>query len=236
MKHIVAISGGKDSTALALRLQELGEHDYEYICTPTGRELPPMQQHWEYLESLLGKPILKITNGGKTLDDLIQIQNALPNFRMRWCTRMLKIEPILAWIRQQSEPVTMYVGLRADEEAREGIYSSEVSSVYPFREWGWGLADVMDYLEGRSITIPARTDCDYCYHQRVSEWYALYVNYPERFAEAEAHEERTGRTFRSPERDTWPAALKGMRKEFESGRLPRGYAAKQDGVCRVCSL
>lgn len=235
MRHVVAISGGKDSTALALRLAEVEPRDYEFVCTPTGDELPDMVAHWEKLEGLLGKPITRIT-AGKTLNDLIQIQNALPNFRMRWCTRMLKIEPVLNWIRQQGEPVTMYVGLRADEESREGIYSDEVTSVYPFREWGWGLAEVMDYLEGRGITIPKRTDCARCYHQRLGEWRDLWQNYPALYAEAEAQEAKTGKTFRSPGRDTWPTALKDLRKDFESGRQLRGYTPKNEDVCRVCSL
>jgi tRNA(Ile)-lysidine synthase TilS/MesJ len=39
MKHIVGLSGGKDSTALALRLRQLHpEIEFTYICTPTGNE------------------------------------------------------------------------------------------------------------------------------------------------------------------------------------------------------
>lgn len=36
--HVVALSGGKDSTALALRLAETEPRDYTYVCTPTGDE------------------------------------------------------------------------------------------------------------------------------------------------------------------------------------------------------
>jgi hypothetical protein len=57
MKHIVAISGGKDSTALALHLAEIEPRDYTYLITPTGDELPEMVEHWEKLEQLLGKPV-----------------------------------------------------------------------------------------------------------------------------------------------------------------------------------
>lgn len=41
--HVVALSGGKDSTAMALRLREVEPREYTYICTPTGNELP---QSW----------------------------------------------------------------------------------------------------------------------------------------------------------------------------------------------
>lgn len=34
--HVVALSGGKDSTAMALRLAEVEPREYTYVCTPTG--------------------------------------------------------------------------------------------------------------------------------------------------------------------------------------------------------
>ena len=52
MTHVVALSGGKDSTALALRLAEVEPREYVYLCTPTGRELPEMEAHWTRLEGL----------------------------------------------------------------------------------------------------------------------------------------------------------------------------------------
>src|SRR5690606_14856230 len=45
--HVVALSGGKDSTALALRMREVWpELPVVYVCTPTGNELPDMIEHW----------------------------------------------------------------------------------------------------------------------------------------------------------------------------------------------
>lgn len=117
--NVVALSGGKDSTAMALRLRDVDPAEYTYICTPTGRELPEMEAHWRDLEQRLDAPIVRVTNG--TLDSWIREWKALPNFRMRWCTRVLKIEPMTAWLLAH-QPVTHFVGLRADEETRGGIY------------------------------------------------------------------------------------------------------------------
>ena len=50
MKHVVALSGGKDSTALALRLAEIEPREYIYVCTPTGNEPPEMFAHWKFGE------------------------------------------------------------------------------------------------------------------------------------------------------------------------------------------
>lgn len=133
MNHIVGLSGGKDSTAMALRLMEVEPRDYTYICTPTGHELPEMDQHWAKLEILLGKPLIRLTN--HTLEFWINEFNALPNWRQRWCTRLLKIEPTIAYLRS-NQPAILYVGLRADEETREGIYSDDVESDFPLRRWG----------------------------------------------------------------------------------------------------
>ena len=236
MRHVIGLSGGKDSTALALRLQELNEHDYEFICTPTGDELKPMLDWWNRLEQILGKPIHRINNPkADSLKSLVQIMGALPNHRQRWCTRILKIEPTIAWCIENA-PVTMYVGLRADEDEREGIYGPYVNSRFPFREWGWGLKEVWDYLKLREVAdcIPTRTDCARCYAQRIGEWFTLWRDSPDVYEDACRDEDRTGHTYRSPSRDTWPASLRELAKEFERGRKIRGGIPTK--ACRVCSL
>jgi hypothetical protein len=235
-RHVVGLSGGKDSTAMALRLAEVEPRDYEYIITPTGRELPAMLAHWEKLEKLLGKPLIRITNQGRTLTDLIQIHQALPNFRQRWCTRQLKIEPTIAWIMRNS-PVIMYVGLRADEETREGIYDNRIVSDYPLRRWGWGIRTVLRYLVDKGIEIPERTDCDCCFGQRLGEWKSLWQKNPDRYEQAAAEERQMGFTYRSAKRDTWPAGLDDLAKEFASGRKVRGEdSAAGNQACRVCRI
>lgn len=242
--HVVALSGGKDSTAMALRLAEIAPRDYTYICTPTSNEPPAMFAHWRNLGVLLGKPLVPVMGG--SLAGLIMKQNALPNWRQRWCTRMLKIEPYAAWLMQQAsmyDRVVSYVGLRADEPTREGGDYSDVPGVemaFPMREWGWGIADVLGYLKDKDVTIPKRTDCALCFYQRLHEWYELWLEHPDAYAEGEAFEAMTGYTFRSPGRDTWPAGLKELRAEFEAGRIPKQRQSQKDKIadmqCRVCRI
>jgi 3'-phosphoadenosine 5'-phosphosulfate sulfotransferase (PAPS reductase)/FAD synthetase len=236
MNHIIALSGGKDSTAMALRLAEIEPRDYTYLCTPTGDELPEMLLHWDRLETLLGKPILRITNG--TLESWIEHFKALPNWRQRWCTRVLKIEPCIAYLKAH-QPATLYVGLRADEEERQGLYGDHATYRYPLREWEWGLEEVWAYINERGIKIPRRTDCARCFGQRLIEWKRLWKEHPEIYADAVAQEERIGATFRSPGRDTWPASLKLLAVEFESGRKVRGEdkdAGEEYAACVQCRL
>lgn len=237
MKHVVALSGGKDSTALALALAEKEPRDYEYIFTPTGDELPELFEHIERVSGLLGKPVRRL-GIGKTLTELIDEMGMLPNFRARWCTRILKIEPCIEYMTSLPAGSVLYVGLRADEEEREGIFGDDVVSDFPFRRWGWGVVDVWAYLEKRGVTIPRRTDCAQCYHQRIVEWFVLWRDNRAAWDKAVAIEQKHGHTFRTPGRDTWPVALADMAKEFERGRPIRGadkYFKEKDS-CRVCSL
>lgn len=241
--HVVALSGGKDSTALALALREREPRPYVYFCTPTGNETPDVVSHWDRLEELLGQKIFRVSN--RDLEFWIREQKALPNYRMRWCTRILKIEPCRAFLLACKPPVTLHVGLRADEEDRKGvIYGGVVTERYALREWGWTLADVVAFLKVREIKIPPRTDCAWCFFQRLGDWYRLWQSDPKLYAEGEAMEELTGHTFRSDGRDTWPAGLKELRAEFERGKVPPGVSFQlklidddDDPVaCRVCSL
>jgi hypothetical protein len=231
--HVVALSGGKDSTALALALREKEPRDYQYVITPTGNELPAMQLHWAKLERLLEKKLIR-PQSPHTLTSLIEFHNALPNQRMRWCTRQLKIEPVLRWCRLHS-PVIMYVGLRADEE-RIGIYGDSVVCDFPFHRWGWGIEQVLSYLSAHHIVIPERTDCALCYDQQLIEWWRLWKYNRPMWNEGKDHEARTGRTFRSPTRDTWPASLAGLEREFEAGKIPSDRKSRGGTTCRVCSL
>ena len=234
MKHVVGLSGGKDSTALALRLAEVEPREYEYICNATGNELPAVAEHIARMEEMLGAPV-KIVGAGMTLFELIEQQKMLPNFRSRFCTRILKIEPTIEYFEMLPEGSVLYVGLRADEEERKGLFGEDITIRFPMREWGWGIQDVWNYLGQRGITIPKRTDCTVCPYQRLGEWFDLWKNYPEEYQAGVDIEERHGHTFRSAQRDTWPASLAELAKEFARGRPVRERKTKVE-PCRVCSL
>jgi len=233
MKHIVGLSGGKDSTALALRLAEIEPNDYEYICNETGNELPEMKAHWDNLENILGKPIQRVRHERGLVEEIEKI-NMLPNVFARWCTIRLKIEPTIDYFESLPAGSTLYVGLRADEPDRKGLYGEDINVRFPMREWKWAEKDVWEYLDSRGICIPKRTDCALCPYQRLGEWRDLYQNYPDLYAQGVALEKKIGHTFRSPGRDTWPADLESLAKDFDVGRKLRKF--KKTETCRVCAL
>ena len=210
---------------MALHLQELGEATYRFCITPTGRELPPMVEHWKHLECLLGQELIRIP--APSLVDLILKYKALPNWRMRWCTRQIKIEPFMAYAAA-SAPAVCYGGLRSDEgEDRDGTNWNGVEGVTqatPLVSWGWGIGKVIEYLRTRGVVVPERSDCDWCFWQRMGEWWRLWRDWPQQWREGEAVELLTGHTFRSDQRDSWPASMVEMRKKFEAGFVPKDAA------------
>jgi 3'-phosphoadenosine 5'-phosphosulfate sulfotransferase (PAPS reductase)/FAD synthetase len=234
IRHIVALSGGKDSTAMALRLMEVEPRNYEFAITPTGRELPVMTSHWERLECLLGKRLTRVP--GPTLIQSIVKNKALPNWRMRFCTRETKIEPFMAYAAAAA-PAVCYVGIRADEaEDRDGTNWKGLDGVtqdLPLLRWGWGVAKVKEYLRARDVSIPARTDCDCCFFQQLAEWWRLWRDHKDRWQEIEALELWSGHTLRSDGRDSWPAGLAELRKTFEAGIRAQGRCANPTADRRI---
>lgn len=259
--HIVALSGGHDSTIMSLLLKEREPHPFNFICTPTGNELPEMVEFWAWLGSanMLGSRIIPIM-AGITLDRLIEREGCLPSRRRRYCTRILKIEPYRRFLAEivKGGPVVSYVGLRADEIGRAGGAFADIDGVtmrFPLREWGMAEADVQAGLGQRGITCPERTDCDKCYHQQIGEWWRLWHDHPDRWMVAEGHELEQGGTFREPKldadgqavmitkrgmtyaassRDTWPVRLCDMRKLFEAGHVPTvRYDPRERDLLRV---
>jgi len=243
--HVVGLSGGDDSTCMSVLLKEREPRPYTYVCTPTGNELPEMFAHWLALGDLLGSKILPIMAG--TLEGVIRQEKMIPNFRARFCTRILKIEPYRAWLFNQAAqgPVVSYVGLRADEPGRAGGAYDDIDGVtmrFPLREWGMDDPAVLRELAERGIAIPYRTDCALCYHQRMGEWYLLWIHHRDFYNAGIAIEDEWGATFRTPGRDSWPTSLREMAAEFERGRVPTISLTRMKrermgiGGCRVCAL
>lgn len=237
MRHIGAISGGKDSVAMALLLKETQpDVNFEWVCTPTGNESPEWFAHMRRLRDIIG-PIKPIP--APLLTGLMEKYHAIPNWRQRWCTRQIKIEPFAAYLMTIA-PAKFYIGLRADEEAREGGDYRDVpgvEQVFPLRDYDMSISDVYEFLEQRQIRIPRRTDCMWCFFQRLIEWHELWRDNPESYAEAEGWEVLTGHTWRSPGRDTQPTSLADLRAKFEAGYVPKDTRDKMSEMqCRVCRL
>src|SRR6478736_8844209 len=112
LRHICGISGGKDSSALAIYMRDRVP-DMEYVFCDTQKELDETYEYLDRLQAVLGKPIARL-NAERGFDHWLEMyRNYLPSSRMRWCTRMLKIKPFEKYVG--NDEVRMYVGIRADE-------------------------------------------------------------------------------------------------------------------------
>jgi 3'-phosphoadenosine 5'-phosphosulfate sulfotransferase (PAPS reductase)/FAD synthetase len=132
VRHILSLSGGKDSAALAIYMRDRIT-DMEYIFHDTGKELPDTYQYLERLEGVLGRKIHK-TTFETTFDHLLRMKGRmLPSNHRRWCTELMKLVPFENHIGD--DLCYNYIGIRADEE-RVGYISHKpnIRPVYPFRD------------------------------------------------------------------------------------------------------
>lgn len=197
MRHVCGISGGKDSSALAVYLgRQRPDLDIEYFFCDTGAELPETYEYLTRLETVLGKPIARL-NAERGFDHWFEVyRGMLPSPQVRWCTRMMKIAPLEAWIGD--DPTTSYVAIRADEASRKGYVSTKpnITSVFPFIEDDIDHARVLRILEDAGIGLPTyyewrtRSGCYFCFYQRKAEWVGLAERHPELFDRAVAIENK----------------------------------------------
>lgn len=199
-RHVLGLSGGKDSAALAVYMrQHHPELNIDYFFTDTGKELPEVYDFLGCLEGFLGKPILRL-NPNRDFDFwLREFGHFLPSPNARWCTRQLKLLPFKQWLRPWltgGDVVTSYVAIRSDEEYRQGYISSEDNLIIklPFREDGIDKQGVMDILEASGVGFPkyyewrSRSGCTFCFFQQKIEWVRLKERHPDAFEEAKGYE------------------------------------------------
>lgn len=199
-RHVLGISGGKDSAALAVYMrQHSPELDIDYFFTDTGKELPEVYEFLGRLEGFLGKPIQRL-NPDRDFDFWLREYNSfLPSPQTRWCTRQLKIKPFEEWVRpfvRAGDVVHSYVAIRADEDYREGYISGQenLRVHLPFRTAGIDKAGVTEILEAAGVGLPdyyrwrSRSGCTFCFYQQKIEWARLLDEHPEAFEEARGYE------------------------------------------------
>jgi 3'-phosphoadenosine 5'-phosphosulfate sulfotransferase (PAPS reductase)/FAD synthetase len=215
VKHVLGLSGGKDSSALALYVKETRpEIEVEYFFTDTGYELPETNEFIDQLEEKLGY-IHRLNDrslnnmegrGDKTFVHLLKEHgNYLPSQRDRWCTIQMKLKPFEQWVDgfiRDGYEVKNYVGIRADEPDRIGymVIEKPIESIFPFREDGIVKSDIENILQRNGLELPtyyewrSRSGCTFCFYQKKIEWLKLMEKHPDLFEEAKMFEKGEGNT------------------------------------------
>lgn len=220
--HVVSFSGGKDSTAMVLRMIELGYHIDEVLFCDTTMEFPGMIRHVEKVKAVIEAAGIKFVTlrSSRNFEYLladVDVPNRKPDSRhfgvpgygwpshkIRWCTRHLKLELVqnhLRHLRDEYE-VIQYIGIAADEDYRmEREQNKDPNHRHPLREWGWTEEDAMAYCRARGFDweglydIFHRVSCWCCPLQAYDELRKLRKHFPDLWQELLRLDSRTWQTF-----------------------------------------
>lgn len=231
----VAVSGGADSTAMALLLWERGEN-FEMVFSDTGAELPEVYWMLPRLADVVGKK-LHVVSGGSFFQYLVAYGYFLPMPMVRWCTSRLKQNPQDKYFKAVGAE-EVCVGIRADEPTRLRPQTRKYQVIYPLAEGGLGKKDVFRLCEKYNLLNPAyqwRTNvsCFCCFFQRKRDWLGLAKHHPDLFRVAEMWEEMSQK--QTEKGFTWRRGhtLKQLREadEAQLGLWPE----PEEEPCVICT-
>lgn len=229
MKTIVSFSGGKDSTAMLLRMLELDYKIDEIVFADTLFEFPELYEYIKRVEKYIGRKITilkpdpnlfkewfygKVTRGDN--------KDKIRGFPLRafpcWWTRESKIKPLSKF---QKDIDKVYIGIAFDEQKRMSKVDDKL--YYPLVDWKWTEQDCIDYLNKKNMFNPLyvnfdRLGCWHCPKQGGKSLYVLWKNYPKLWREflwwdKETYN-KTGHWIKEK-------PLSEIQKEFESGKIPK---------------
>lgn len=193
MKHIVQLSGGKDSTAMLLMMLERGMPVDEIIFCDTGMEFPAMYEHLQRVEQYTGmkitrlkadKPFLyyfaeHVKENGKRKG---QKGYGWPRMWVRWCTRLLKQQPTAQYLKAAGDCI-QYIGIAADEPKRHRNIPDNVR--HPLFDWGVTETQALQYCYDHGFDWDGlyehfdRVSCWLCPLQGIKELRTLRKVFPE---------------------------------------------------------
>ena len=171
---IVSVSGGKDSTAMCLNLLENGysKTDFRRVFADTGWEDQSTYEYLDYLEKTIGPiervqaevPIVEeFRESIEKVEKLLGFKSPmvrtaykykyLSNGHVKWCTRVLKIEPFVKFFDSLEADAVNLVGIRKEESARRSKMTEwEYNDNYDC----WTHRPLLEWTEQQVIDIHHR--------------------------------------------------------------------------------
>ena len=225
---VVCFSGGKDSTAMLLRMIELGEKIDHIIFSDTGFEYPELYEYIKQIERLISRKIT-IVKSKKPFDEWMfgNLTRGANEGKTRGFPFILGA---CYWMRE-SKQYPMERFLKGRNYVRcLGIANDEQNRVqkldtyrYPLIEWGWSEQDCVDYLNKKKILNPLyinfkRLGCYCCPKQNDYAKWLTWKFYPELWKQIEYYEKENVRLCN---RNIFAKPLKEFTDAWEKGFIPK---------------
>jgi len=209
-KHIVSLSGGKDSTALLLQMLEKNYPIDEVIFIDTGMEFKSMYKHLQLLEKSIGIPITPLTFDKPFLYYMFDHVKRNGNKGYKWCGRMcrwgttLKQQIFSRYIKEKyHNNIVEYQGIAADEPERLLKNANKKWEVkYPLAEWGMSEYEALKYCYHKGYHWDNlynhfdRVSCWCCWNKNLKELKAMYYYYSEIWHDLKELECKVGIPFK----------------------------------------
>lgn len=217
MNYIACFSGGKDSTAMVLRLiEEKKPLNYVLHCD-TGLDFPEIQETVRKIKMMVEANGIDFVTLKAERDfeywcfehlytDRSGVERKGYGFargRSRWCTKSLKNELIRKFKKSLGSDCIEYVGLASDEQYRLLRKSNKVlTKKYPLVDWGMTEKDCLQYCYDRGFDFGGlyqyfdRISCWCCPLQSLSDLRNLYHHFPELWKKLEDWQQRTDVPFK----------------------------------------
>ncbi len=205
MKYIASFSGGKDSTAMVLRL--LDEPDYplsEVVFFDTGMEFDSVYTIVSLVETLCKDRAIKFTrlHPKEQFLKMMLIRPVKDHYgydwcggRCRWMTR-IKLDTIDKYCEDNPQ----YVGIAYDEKHRCA------DKLYPLVDWHMSEAACLEYCHRHGIfwdedgvelySLLDRVSCWCCSNKNLKELKAMYDHLPKYWGYLKGLQSRIDRPFR----------------------------------------
>ncbi len=259
--HIVSVSSGLGSAfTWKLMCDRYGPENVTGVFTDVNGEHPDNYRFLAETQYLLGSRLVKITNDGKTIWDVMIERRFLANTQVDLCSRILKREAFQSWLRDHSDPsdTIIYLGIDWTEIHR-------LDRARPrWAEAGWqmqaplceppypGKMDAQKWLDVAGVRRPALYDMGFahancgggCVKAGIADFRKLlfadrnwYINWWE--AGEERVRQHLGKNVsilrdRSGKR-TRPMTLREMRERIDA--LPTLFEDETEELgCGVCFL
>ena len=258
---MVSFSGGKDSTAMLLKMLELDDPVnypiHRIVFADTDFEFPEMyayiKQVQEYINEHYPEKGLKIEHvkSKKSWDEWFfgEITRGPNKGKVRgaplivypcWWAREAKLYPLQ---RATKECDIKYVGIAIDEKRRISKTAEEDGIRYPLVEWGWTEEDAFKYLDSINMVNPLyiefnRLGCFHCIKQPTKSWYVLWKKYPELWAIAKEWDEKSLEITKDFAQHglTSHGSMEKLEERFKDGFVPEGRRPYECNSCDAVSM